>query len=451
MKSLRTIALALTVTFSAGVSTSVCGADASELGRTLTPLGAEKAGNADSSIPAWDGGLTRAPAGFKPDGHYPDPYADDKPLFTITPANVDQYKEHLTPGQLALFAKYPSYKLVVYPTHRSAAFPQQHYDETMANPQRARLVEGGNGVVGTSGGVAFPIPEDGTEAIWSTLTRYRGETYENPWSQVAMTRAGDYTPVHYNNEYDFQYGSIEKPPAQRMPNMIGYYVQVITAPARLAGLVVLIHETLDQVREARQSWIYSPGLRRVKLVPTINYDTPAAGTDNLRTSDDFQLFNGATDRYEWQLLGKKEIYIPYNSYRISGNTVKITDIIRPHHINQDLARYELHRVRVVEATLKPGLNHVYSKRRFYLDEDSWQPVLSDQYDRRGQLWRVGEAHSIQLYDKPMLFETVEMHYDLYADRYLAAGLGCEEPYLLRRINRTEADYTPENLRNLGVR
>jgi hypothetical protein len=90
---------------------AVSAEEAARLGTTLTPIGAEKAGNADGSIPAWTGGQTTAVPGFVPGGHYPDPYADDRPLFTITAANAQQYRDKLSPGQLALLQRYPTWKM----------------------------------------------------------------------------------------------------------------------------------------------------------------------------------------------------------------------------------------------------------------------------------------------------------------------------------------------------
>jgi hypothetical protein len=182
-------------------------ADLAKLGTTLTPVGAEKAGNAANTIPAWDGGISKPVAGYKPGGHYVDPYAADKPLFTITPQNVDQYKAQLTDGQVQMFKKYPDYKMVVYPTHRSTAFPTCHYEETKACAAKAKLVPGGNGVVGCTGGIPFPQPKDGTEAIWNSLLRYRGDTFAMNWAQAAVTPSGDYALVKFEYEYDFSYGN----------------------------------------------------------------------------------------------------------------------------------------------------------------------------------------------------------------------------------------------------
>lgn len=436
-----------------GIASAAAAQDASELGKSLTPMGAEKAGNADGSIPAWDGGLTKVPAGFTPGGYYPDPYADDKPLFTITPADVDKYKDHLTPGQLAMFKKYADYRMIVYPTHRSAAFPKANYQETMVNAAsgRAKLVSGGDGLTGTNGGVAFPIPKSGNEAIWNLFTRYRGESYITNNTQVSVTRTGDYTPVRFEYKIDYSYGSLKKKVSERSENLLFYFLQTITAPARLAGSVLLVHEPLDQVKEQRSAWTYNPGQRRVRQAPNVSYDNPGTAADGLRTNDDFALFNGATDRYNWTLVGKKDIYIPYNSYKLTSDAFKLKDLVKPGHLNPDALRYELHRVWVIDAKLKPGTSHIYARRTIYLDEDSWAPVLVDKYDGRGELWRFSEGHSIELYDVPFLYSTIEVHHDLQSARYVALNLANDDKEVYVPAKLSASDFTPSSLRDLGTR
>ena len=444
-------AIAVGAAFAVPAIAELSAADIAKLGTTLTPLGGEKAGNAAGTIPAWDGGITKPVAGFQVGKPFPDPYPGDRPQLTITGANADQYRAQLSDGQMAMLKKYPSYKMVVYPTRRSASAPEGHYRETRECAARAKLAAGGNGVTGCNGGIPFPIPKDGNEAIWNALLRYRGDTFGMHWSQAAVTRGGDYALVKFEYEYDFSYGNLAKPVAQREPNKILNYVQNTTAPARLAGQILLVHETVDQTKEPRSAWTYNPGQRRVRLAPNVAYDNPGTAADGLRTNDDFGMYNGATDRYNWKLVGKREMYVPYNSYKLSDPKLKYSDILKPGHINQDLARYELHRVWVVEATLKPGTSHIYSKRVFFLDEDSWTPVLSDKYDGRGELWRFAEQHSENWYNIPTVFPTVEVHHDLQSGRYIAMGLRSEEGSIYEPLKRTPGDYTPANLRGTGTR
>ena len=444
-------ALAIGAALATPAAAELSAADLAKLGTTLTPVGAEKAGNAAGTIPAWDGGITRPVAGYTAGGSYVDPFPNDKPLFTIDANNVDRYKDNLSPGQVAMFKKYSDYKMIVYPTRRTAAFPACHYAETKECAAKAKLAPGGNGVTGCMGGIPFPIPKDGNEAIWNSELRYSGDTFGMNWDQAAVTRTGDYALVRFEYEYDFSYGNCSKPMSAREPNKKLNYLQVVNAPARLAGQILLVHETVNQAKEPRSAWTYNPGQRRVRLAPQVAYDNPGTAADGLRTNDDFGMFNGATDRYDWKLVGKKEIYIPYNSYRLSDPKLKYSDILKAGHINQDLARYELHRVWVVDATLKSGTSHIYARRTFYIDEDSWAIVLIDKYDARGELWRTAEFHSENWYNVPMYFGTVEIHNDLQSGRYIAMGLRNEEKRIYEVIKRSPGDYTPANLRGVGTR
>ncbi|HXZ47386.1 MAG TPA: DUF1329 domain-containing protein [Usitatibacter sp.] len=444
-------ALALGTAFALPAAAQLSAAELAKLGTTLTPLGAEKAGNAAGTIPAWDGGITKPVAGYKEGGHYPNPFPDDKPLFTIDAKNMDQYKDHLPAGAMAMMKKYPDYKMIVYPTRRTAAFPACHYEETRECAAKAKLVSGGNGIEGCTGGIPFPIPKNGNEAIWNALLRYRGDTYGLDWDQASVTSGGDYALVKFRYEYDFQYGNCSIPPAKREPNLVLNYLQETLAPARLAGYILLVHETVDQVKEPRTAWTYNPGQRRVRLAPNVAYDNPGTASDGLRTNDDFGMYNGATDRYNWTLVGKKEMYIPYNSYRLDELKYKYSDILKPGHINQDLARYELHRVWIVDSKLKPGVSHIYSRRTFYIDEDSWAIVAIDAYDARGELWRYAEQHNYNWYNIPMWYAGIEVHNDLQSGRYIAMELRNEESRVYEPLKRTPADYTPEALRGLGMR
>jgi hypothetical protein len=421
-----------------------------KLGNDLTPMGAVKAGNAEGTIPAWEGGLSKPPADWKPGMHYVDPFAGDKILFTITGENVDKYRDKLSPGQIALLETYPSYKMNVYPTHRSAAFPQRIYDKTIANAATATLVEGGNGVTGAINGIPFPIPKNGVEAIWNHLLRYRADSAARTIGQAAPTRGGSFTLVEFSDEFFMLYSMAGKTEAD-LNNRILFFRQEVMAPARLAGGILLVAETLNQVAEHRNAWVYNPGQRRVRRAPNVAYDNPGTAADSMRTSDQLDMFNGAPDRYDWELVGKKEIYVPYNSYKLQDPSLKFSDILTPLHINQDHVRYELHRVWVVDATLKEGARHIYKRRTFYLDEDSWQIVVNDTYDNRDQLWRVSEGHAMTYYNVPSLWTSLEVHTDLQAGRYLAIGLNSEFPPYEFDIQRTLDDYTPAALRREGKR
>jgi hypothetical protein len=425
--------------------------EAAKLGKELTPLGAIRAGNEDGTIPAWDGGIKTPPAGYKPGMHHPDPFPDDKILFTITAANVDQYKDLLSVGQIAMFKRYPdTWRMNVYPTRRSASYPQRIYDMAIANATTAELSLGGNGVINAREAVPFPIPKEGVEAIWNHLLRFRGVQVHQIVAQVAPTANGAYTLVKIDQKAYFPYAA---PGAtiESINNRAIYFLQIVTAPPRLAGTLLLVHETLDQVKEPRKAWTYNPGQRRVRRAPNVAYDNPGTAADGQRTSDQLDMFNGAPDRYNWELVGRREMYVPYNSYKLHSDKVKYEDIIKPGHLNPDLLRYERHRVWVVDAKLKEGTSHVYARRTFYIDEDGWQILAVDQYDGRGDIWRVSEAHVINYYDVPCLTDTVQVHYDIQNGRYLAFGLNNEDPIEDFNVKFTLDDFTPEALRREGKR
>ena len=457
-KSLMSAAAALAAGLLSSVNAvaAVSAAEAAKLGAELTPLGAEKAGNADGSIPAWDGGLTSpTQAGFpnfKPGQHHPDPFANDKPLYTITAANMGQYADKLTEGHKKLLQTYRnSFKMIVYPTHRSAASPQRIYDATKRIATTAELAKGGNGVVKAGEGVPFPIPKSGVEIFWNHVLRYRGDVIVRNIGQAPVTASGSYTMVKFHDETMVAY-SLPGAKSENLNNTIAYFIQETTAPARLAGEVLLVQETLDQSVENRRAWVYNPGQRRVRRAPNVAFDNPGTNSDNLRTSDQFDMYNGSPERYEWTLVGKKEMLVPYNSYKLHSNTLKYTDILKKNHINPDLARYELHRVWVVDSKLKSGQSHLYTRRTLYVDEDSWQILAVDCYDSRGQLFRVQEGHVINFYDVPALWTVLETVYDLTNGRYLALGLDNEEPRSRDfSQKRTIADYQPAALQRRGVR
>lgn len=449
MQASGALALSLLAT---SVMAAVSADEAAKLGTTLTPIGAEKAGNADGSIPEWTGGLPTNAGAVDAKGFLADPFASEQPKFTITAQNVDQYKDKLTPGQQAMFKRYPeTFKMPVYPTHRTATVPANVLEATKKNAISTKLVEGGNGLENFDQANPFPIPQNGLEAIWNHITRYRGGSMQRVVTQATPQQNGTYSLVYFQDEFTFRTSLTDYNPAQES-NVLFYFKQQVTAPSRLAGNVLLVHETLNQIKEPRLAWLYNAGQRRVRRAPQVSYDGPGTASDGLRTSDNFDMYNGAPDRYEWKLNGKKEIYIPYNSYKLDSPTLKYADIVKAGHINQDLTRYELHRVWHVTATLKAGERHIYAKRDFYLDEDTWQAAAIDHYDGRGTLWRVAEAHSQYYYNKQVPWYTLESLNDLLSGRYLALGMKNEEKQSYNfDYKAASSDFTPAALRQAGVR
>ena len=435
------------------VMAAVSADEAAKLGTSLTPLGAEKAGNADGSIPAWDGGLATNAGSVDSRGFLANPYASEQPLFTITAQNVDQYKDKLTPGQLAMFKRYPdTYKIPVYKTHRSATVPAAVQEAAKRNATTTKLVEGGNGLENFDTANPFPIPQNGLEVIWNHITRYRGGNLKRTIVQATPQTNGSFTPIRFEESVAFPQNMPDLDQS-KAANILTFFKQQVTAPARLAGNVLLVHETLNQVKEPRLAWLYNAGQRRVRRAPQVSYDGPGTAADGLRTSDNFDMYNGAPDRYDWKLEGKKEIYIPYNSYKLDDPKIKYSEIVKAGHINQDLTRYELHRVWVVEGTLKPGARHIYSKRTLYLDEDSWSAAVVDQYDGRGELWRVSMAYLKNFYDLPYTWSALDVFHDLQARRYHVQNLDNEEPGTIDFTQAIPDDsyFKPSALRRRGTR
>jgi hypothetical protein len=444
--------IAAVFSLATAANAAVSETEAARLGRDLTPLGGEVKANADGTIPAWTGGIQSPPPGYKPGDHHPDPFAADRPLYTITGANAAPHEARLTAGQLAVLKAYPSYRLTVYPTRRSASNPPRIYEATRRNATTAQLVSGGNGIGGATVGIPFPIPQNGLEVLWNSLTRYRGVAASRRIDQAAVERGGGYQLVKFEDEFLFNYTRPDITLKElEDSNTLIYFKQAAVAPARVAGSILIAHETMDQVKEPRRAWVYNAGRRRVTRAPNVAYDNPGTNADGQRTSDQFDMFNGAPDRYEWTLVGKKEMIVPYNAYKLHSDRIKNADVLKPLHPNPELTRYELHRVWVVEAKLKPGTSHLYSRRTFYIDEDSWQILAADQYDGRGQMWRVSEAHCINYYDAQIFWSTLEVHLDLQNGRYLAIGMDNENPMYDFNLKRTPADFTPDSLRREGLR
>lgn len=426
--------------------------EAEQLGTVLTPLGAQKEGNAEGSIPAWTGGLQSGAAPVS-NNFLGNPFVDEKPLFVITAASAEQYKDKLTPGQMAMFERYPdSYRIPVYPSHRSAALPEKVYEQIKQGAVKVQLVNDGNGLADfTSRAYPFPIPKSGVEVVWNHLARYRGPNKRVNSVQVTPQVDGSYTKVELEEDYATPQYLPDADP-QSTTNFLFYLKQRVVAPARLAGNVTLVHETVDQVKEPRLAWVYNSGQRRVRRAPQVSYDGPGTASDGMRTADNYELYNGAPDRYDWKLVGKREMYIPYNNYRLWSPDLKIDQIVQPGHINQDLARYELHRVWEVVGTLKPGARHIYAKRHMFFDEDTWALVEVDHYDGRGALWRVGEGYQVLDYQHGVSLYAAMGLYDLISGRYLAMNL-INESKSGQDYGRAMklSDFTPASLRNAGIR
>ncbi|MFJ3054983.1 DUF1329 domain-containing protein [Herbaspirillum sp. NPDC087042] len=444
----------LAAVLSAGVAGGAGAAgtsDAARLGADLTPFGAEKAASKDGSIPAWSGGLSKAPAGWKP-GHL-DPFKEDKPLFSIDAGNVDKYADKLPEGQVALIKAYKGYRLDVYPTRRSCTFPDVVAERTRKYAGSARIGSDGwklEQVAGAS--IPFPVPSNGIEVMWNYKLRYLGEGRQVDISLLMPEKGGGISEFKQRASelYPFNNPKVNGP--ADTGNIEAKLMYEVLSPSSRAGEMYLIHSFLDKPQDA---WIYFPGQRRVRRAPSFAYDNPIAGSDNLYFVDQINMFTGALDRYDFKLLGKQEIYLPYNSYKLIDKSRKFKDLIGPSYVNRDAMRYELHRAWVVEATVKSDKRHSFARRKFYIDEDSWALLHVDMYDAKGSLWRVQEGSIWAAPDIQACTGLEYAMYDLVANRYVVDGFTAGNEMLDLTAGKEgrvkDSQFTADELRRRGER
>ena len=359
--------------------------EAAKLKTVLTPLGAERAGNADGSIPAWEGKPLTALAGPSVGDIPSKVLPDEKPLFQITAANAAQYDALLSDGSKALLAKFPeSFRIDVYPTHRTAVAPQRVYDAAFANATRCETTDGGLSLKGCIGGVPFPIPSAGVEVMWNFLLRLEAPSIDYSFKNIVGNADGSHTLATRNQiSFQYPYYYVDATPESWSGEYAMFRFNTLEPPFK-AGESLVIRDGIDP-GEPRKAWQYLVGQRRVRRAPTVAYDTPDFVASGANYFDEVQGLFGALDRYSWKLIGKKEMLIPYNDNSLLA--VPDTEALAAHHLNPDHVRWEKHRVWVVEATVADGKRHAVPKRTYYLDEDTWLIALVDGYDAEGKLWR----------------------------------------------------------------
>ncbi|MBI3171460.1 MAG: DUF1329 domain-containing protein, partial [Hydrocarboniphaga effusa] len=300
----------------------------------LTAVGAEADASEDGTIPAWEGGLQKAqwPAAFKPGGRLVDPYSRDKPLFVITAANAAQYAGKLSNSHKMLLAKYPSYQIPVYPTRRSASYPQAIYDATQANIGKARLI-GSDALTSARLGFPFPLPQNGVEVMWNHRTRYRGDSFMGVTSQAVVSGSGISSRNKSVFRTLFRYGNIKNPADIDQENIIVYGVTYVGESLQARpDFVALFHETANSIKKARGIWVLLNRMGgKMMRIPPIGYDQPYYGSEGLYFIDMIDMYNGAFDRYVWKLIGKRELYIPYNAYRLSDGSFKNDQLLKSPH------------------------------------------------------------------------------------------------------------------------
>ncbi|MFA7822943.1 DUF1329 domain-containing protein [Aeromonas dhakensis] len=449
--TLKTFCIALLGAVTLGLQPALA-ATVDDLGKSLTPMGAERAGNADGTIPAWDGGYTKVDPSFKKGGKRGDPFAADKPLFSITAKNLDQYADKLTDGVKAMFKRYPeTYRIDVYPTRRSAAAPQWIYDNTLENAQNATLVDGSAGPEpkGAFGGVPFPLPKNGTEAMWNHLLAWRGTSVAMDFRHYLMTADGTQvltTDGKAVQEMPYYYP--EKSAADFDGDYWLFRLLNVGPPLR-AGEQIMGRSNING--DKSQSHVYLTGQRRVRKLPNACCDTPTPATAGVMSFDELNVFQGRLDRFNWNLVGKKEMYVPYNTNK-TMTASKPEDLFDKHHLNPDYVRWELHRVWVVEADLAPGKRHQLPKGRYYLDEDTWQALLGDRWDANGQLAKTVWSLPVVMPDLPAHLTLSAGFYDLTSGAWFIQNVyaGKDQQYSL--VDRYKpAEFSPAAMAGRGVR
>lgn len=441
--------LAVPVTTHAAVSQE----KADKLGKELTCIGAKAAGNEEGTIPAFTGKYVGEVPGWDPEPHsgaHPkDPYADEKPKFTITADNLSGYTDHLSEGQIAMFKQYPeTYKINVYPTHRDFGYPDFVCDRAKWNALNAKVVDDGMGVEGI-GSIPFPIPENGLQLLWNQQLPYRDYTYLKTVDiasvqadgSIGYGRSESKCLAPSNNPH-------ERPMATDGPSALCQ--TIVKLPTRERGNISMNHEPYNYTNP-RLAWTYNAGTRRVRLSPGYGFDQSLGGSNGNMTIDDARLFNGSPERYNWELIGKKEMYVPANGYKPNSADITYDELLTPHHENPKYLRYELRRVWILEATLKDGSRHLYGKRRLFLDEDYWSAVMADNYDTRGNLWKHNIINYYYHPDTSAWYSGAAFYHDLTNGEYLGYNLTNErrEGPILNKEDMKKSDYTPDRLRAIG--
>lgn len=421
-KTPHVLALALAAWLPLGAQAAVSAEEAKQLGNQLTAFGAEKAGNKDGTIPAYEGGLPTStnPAGFKKgSGKWVNPFANDKPLFSITAQNMDKYADKLSEANKAMLKRHASYRIDVYPSRRTANYPAHVLERTAKNATQAKVTKNGLAVEGAVGGIMFPIPKTGHEVMWNHMARYNGVAAEDHMRNFYVDNTGKLVlsgEIKLTRNFNFHSPDATAESVKGPDAFIQNNAYHFTGPARSVGDATTYFETTDMEATPRRAYTYSASTRRVRLGPDIAYDTPIASQGGVTTYDDAELYFNKMDRFDWKLVGKREMFIPYNIYDLMFK-VKSDQALTPNHVNPDAVRWELHRVWVVEATLKPGFRHLYSKRVYYLDEDWTGAGLGDLYDSAGKLYKGISMGNVQLYDEQTPLSKTYWAYDLATGVY----------------------------------
>lgn len=446
---------ALSAAFSGTASAAATPDEQKLLGTTLTPWGAEKAGNKEGTIPAYTGPI-KPPASFDPKNpqHRPDPFANEKPSFSIDAKNMDKYADKLSDGVKAMLKKYPTYRLDVYPSHRTANYPKLYLENTLKNAAQCKTSDKELKLDGCWAGLPFPIPKTGNEVMWNRLFKYDGYfLFSKAAASMVVDTNGNVTVTGVPDFWMYYPIFDPKKTTPVGPKEVYEKIRLdYVAPTRKVGEKIVVHDNVDMVDIGRRAWSYLPGQRRVKLSPDLSYDTPSPTGGGSAVVDDSAVFYGALDRFDFKLIGKKEVFIPYNAYKVRDPKVCPDKVaLTKHHLNPDCVRWELHRVWVVQATVKPGLRHAYPKRVFYWDEDLPGVGIGDNFDSTGQLYRVSHSLPITLYETQGHSTDEWVTYDLATGVYSRQENVTDGGGWVEIQGVKESHFSPEAMAGGGVR
>lgn len=439
---------------SASAVAALSGEELSQLGSALTPMGAERAGNKDGTIPAWTGKWLGVPQGvaYKDGDRYPDPYPGEQPRFVITAQNMAEYQANLTDGQKALFKQYPSsFKMMIFPSHRDFRYDEAAYKGIRTYAQNVKMTADGNGLKNYPPQAPFPVPHSGQELMWNLRFSSAIGTEAAVYDQAVVYPAGSIAWGKWKYEIWSPMNGPKFDPSQ--PFIDRTFARVGTdLPLSDRGSLIVSQTYWDhEGSDLTKTWVYNPGTRRVRQSPEYGFDQPQ-GPGGFRTVDDDRLFNGSGERYNWKILGKKEIYVPYDDYKLNDASIKYASLLTKGHPNPEFVRYELHRVWVLEATLKSGFRHQYAKRVIYLDEDTWMALLADNYDAQGQLWRTNMQTTFYAYDAQRFYPATVFYQDLISSAYMADRMTNEGKVV--RLNSdpefNEGHFSPDSIRASGL-
>ena len=376
---------------------------------------------------------------------YPDPFSEDKIIFTITNENYLEFSENLlTRGQIEMFIKYPkTFKMHIYKSRRSCAVPPEVYALTKSN---AILTDEGEGIEGIVGSIPFPQPSEALHHVWNHILRYRGVEISgsSPFFIIdpdgsRVLGAGEAIAKNYWNPF-----------TKNEKGLQGMLMTKVTHPPRLADASALVIESLNAFKTPRKAWVYNPGTRRVRRAPDIAYDYKPSASQGLTTTDQFDGFNGAKDRYNWKSLGLQVKLMPYNAYKF--HETPIDEVLDPYHVNQDFLRYELVNVNVVKAELKNDKRHIIPERVMYFDVDSHNMLVEETFDANSEIMAYREFPIINFYDQPMCLSIHSATYDFATRRYqLASVRSIDIPKIEWRLEEphNERMFTPEGLKRFA--